>query len=335
MNLAKSKISSGLSLTTTDNNDNSSNNYNNNTNHTLEQLNLNYSQLKKIINKDDVIGKETTLEEFGAILKNVGLTRELFEKMSQIKGFGKLTDSIEFFYKLCLEKNKQILILEKENESLVFKNYELNKLNIELENELKVYKNNCENDKNNLNINNIKKILDDDSIINNQSQNANNNIINSNINNNTNTNTTNNNTNNTNNTNNNNTNNKENLNINSTINTMNNNMNNNILNYKKLLEKQKEEGQLKKAEIIFNLSLERENESSSSMKNDNNDAEIMDNEEKENDDNDFDNNQLYSDSKSFDDIQFKESYNENTNSNIDSIMSKDFNQKFSEDNQNE
>ena len=335
INLAKSKISSGLSLTTTDNNDNSSNNYNNNTNHTLEQLNLNYSQLKKIINKDDVIGKETTLEEFGAILKNVGLTRELFEKMSQIKGFGKLTDSIEFFYKLCLEKNKQILILEKENESLVFKNYELNKLNIELENELKVYKNNCENDKNNLNINNIKKILDDDSIINNQSQNANNNIINSNINNNTNTNTTNNNTNNTNNTNNNNTNNIENLNINSTINTMNNNMNNNILNYKKLLEKQKEEGQLKKAEIIFNLSLERENESSSSMKNDNNDAEIMDNEEKENDDNDFDNNQLYSDSKSFDDIQFKESYNENTNSNIDSIMSKDFNQKFSEDNQNE
>ena len=226
INLAKSKISSGLSLTTTDNNDNSSNNYNNNnTNHTLEQLNLNYSQLKKIINKDDVIGKETTLEEFGAILKNVGLTRELFEKMSQIKGFGKLTDSIEFFYKLCLEKNKQILILEKENESLVFKNYELNKLNIELENELKVYKNNCENDKNNLNINNIKKILDDDSIINNQSQNGNNTNINSNINNNTNTNTTNNNTNNTNNTNNNNTNNNntnniENLNINSTINTM-------------------------------------------------------------------------------------------------------------------
>jgi len=66
------------------------------------------------------------------------LTRELFEKMSQIKGFGKLTDSVEYFYKLWLEKNKQILILEKENESLVFKNYELNKLNIDLEKELKL-----------------------------------------------------------------------------------------------------------------------------------------------------------------------------------------------------
>ena len=317
INLAKSKISSGLSLTTTDNNENSLNNYNTNTNHTLEQLNLNYSQLKKIINKDDVIGKETTLEEFGTILKNVGLTRELFEKMSQIKGFGKLTDSIEFFYKLCLEKNKQILILEKENESLVFKNYELNKLNIELENELKIYKNNgqnVENNNNNGGVDNIKKILDDDSIINNQSQITNKNI--SNINNNTN--------------------NMENLNINTTINAKNNNMNNNILNYKKLLEKQKEEGQLKKAEIIFNLSLEKENESSSSMKNDNNDAELMDNdndnEEKENDDyeNDIGNDQLYLDSKTFDEIPFKDSYNENSNSNVDSIISKDFNNKYSE-----
>ena len=315
INLARSKISSGLSLTTTDNNENSLNNYNTNTNLTLEQLNLNYSQLKKIINKDDVIGKETTLEEFGTILKNVGLTRELFEKMSQIKGFGKLTDSIEFFYKLCLEKNKQILILEKENESLVFKNYELNKLNIELENELKIYKNNgqnVENNKSNGKIDNTKKILDDDSIINNQSQNTNKNI--SNINNNTN--------------------NMENLNINTIINNKNNNMNSNILNYKKLLEKQKEEGQLKKAEIIFNLSLEKENESSSSMKNDNNDAELMDNdnEEKENDDyeNDIGNDQLYLDSKTFDEIPFKDSYNENTNSNVDSIISKDFNNKYSE-----
>ena len=317
INLAKSKISSGLSLTTTDNNENSLNNYNTNNNITLEQLNLNYSQLKKIINKDDVIGKETTLEEFGTILKNVGLTRELFEKMSQIKGFGKLTDSIEFFYKLCLEKNKQILILEKENESLVFKNYELNKLNIELENELKIYKNNGQNIENNhnFNIGNTKKILDDDSIVNNQNT-KNNNL--SNINNN------------------NNTNNMENLNINSTINTMNNNMNNNILNYKKLLEKQKEEGQMKKAEIIFSLSLEQENESSSSMKNDNNDAELMenDNEEKENDDYDNDNelinDQLYFDSKEFDEIPYKECYNENTNSNMDSIISKEFNNKFTE-----
>ena len=171
-NKNKKTSSGGLSLGITDNNDNSSINYN--TAHTLEQLNLNNNQLKKIINKDEVIGKETTLEEFGSILKSVGLTRELFEKMSQIKGFGKLTDSIEYFYKLCLEKNKQILILEKENESLVFKNYELNKLNIDLEKELKLYKTtNNNNLESNLNINNIKKVLDDDSIINNHSRNTN------------------------------------------------------------------------------------------------------------------------------------------------------------------
>ena len=334
------KLSSGISLTTTDNNDNSSNNYN--TAHTLEQLNLNNSQLKKIINKDEVIGKESTLEEFGAILKNVGLTRELFEKMSQIKGFGKLTYSIEYFYKLCLDKNKQLIILEKENENLVFKNYELNKLNIELENELKAYKNNCNNLDKNLNINNVKKILDDDSIINNYSQKTTKNltISKSNIN-----------ANNTNNINKNN-NIENNLNINAITNseTINSNISNPLLNYKKLLEKQKEEGQLKKAELIFNLSLEKENESSSSIKNSNDEAEIMDNdnnnndadndnEEKENDEEknelDTDNNQFNSDSKSYDDIQFKESYNENTNSNIDSIMSKDFKNKFSDENENE
>ena len=301
------KMSSGISLTTTDNNDNSSNTYN--TAHTLEQLNLNNSQLKKIINKDEIIGKESTLEEFGAILKSVGLTRELFEKMSQIKGFGKLTDSIEFFYKLCLEKNKQLLILEKENESLVFKNYELNKLNIELENELKLYKNNKENN----NRTNVKKILDDDSILNNNSRT-------SKLNNNTNYIETN-------------------LNINEITNNKNNtNISNPIVNYKKLLEKQKEEGQLKKAELIFNLSLEKDGESSSSIKNSNNKAEILDNDndnEKNDKENDYDDNendnQFYSDSKSYDDIQFRESYNEVTNSNIDSIMSKDFNNRDSDE----
>ena len=337
----KSKMSSGMSVTTTDNNDNSSNNYN--TAHTLEQLNLNNNQLKKLINKDEVIGKETTLEEFGAILKSVGLTRELFEKMSQIKGFGKLTDSIEFFYKLTLEKNKQILILEKENESLLFKNFELNKLNIDLENELKLYRNNSDNLDKNLNINTVKKILDDDSIINNHSQKVNVNIT-SKLNNNTNTI---NNIKDSNNSNNNN--------INSTSKTLNNNTNNPLLNYKKLIDNQKEEDQLKKAEIIFNLSLERENESSSCSKNNNNDdGELMEsnneneeneneeNENEENDDNEEEdddndngkdnNTQFNLDSNSYD-IQFKESYTENTNSNIDSIMSKDFNSKDTEENQ--
>ena len=319
-NKNKKTSSGGLSLGITDNNDNSSINYN--TAHTLEQLNLNNNQLKKIINKDEVIGKETTLEEFGSILKSVGLTRELFEKMSQIKGFGKLTDSIEYFYKLCLEKNKQILILEKENESLVFKNYELNKLNIDLEKELKLYKTtNNNNLESNLNINNIKKVLDDDSIINNHSRNTN---ITKNI-------TSNNTDNNTI---------ESNLNINAIANSKaNTNISNPLLNYKRLLEKQKEEDQLKKAELIFNLSLEKENESSSSIKGSNNDAEIMDNdydnnEEKDNDkDKNDDDEQFYSESQSFDDIEFKDSYNEVSNSNIDSIISNDFKRYNREENQ--
>ena len=319
-NKNKKTSSGGLSLGITDNNDNSSINYN--TAHTLEQLNLNNNQLKKIINKDEVIGKETTLEEFGSILKSVGLTRELFEKMSQIKGFGKLTDSIEYFYKLCLEKNKQILILEKENESLVFKNYELNKLNIDLEKELKLYKTtNNNNLESNLNINNIKKVLDDDSIINNHSRNTN---ITKNI-------TSNNTDNNTI---------ESNLNINAIENSKaNTNISNPLLNYKRLLEKQKEEDQLKKAELIFNLSLEKENESSSSIKGSNNDAEIMDNdydnnEEKDNDkDKNDDDEQFYSESQSFDDIDFKDSYNEVSNSNIDSIISNDFKRYNREENQ--
>lgn len=335
--LGNPKMSSGLSVTTTDNND-----YN--VVNTFEQLNIDNNQLKKIINKDEVIGKETTLEEFGAVLKSVGLTRELFEKMSQIKGFGKLTDSIEFFYKLTLEKNKQILILEKENESLIFKNYELNKINIELENELKLYKNNPDNIDKNLNINNVKKILDDDSIVDNHSQNTNMNMISK-----LNTNVTSN-TNNTINTNNNNQ--ENNLHINSTVGTLNNNINGPLLNYKKLIEKQKEEGQLKKAEMIFNLSLEKENESSSCSKNNNNNGELAENdnynddngneederneneENEENEDNeDNDNNdQLYLDSNSYG-IQFKDSYTENTNSKIDSIMSKDFNSKYTEESQ--
>ena len=338
--LGNPKMSSGLSVTTTDNNDYNAVN-------TFEQLNIDNNQLKKIINKDEVIGKETTLEEFGAVLKSVGLTRELFEKMSQIKGFGKLTDSIEFFYKLTLEKNKQILILEKENESLIFKNYELNKLNIELENELKMYKNNADNIDKNLNINNVKKILDDDSIVDNHSQNANMNMI-SKLNTNVTSNITNANTNN----NNTNTNNAENnLHINSTVGTLNNNISGPLLNYKKLIEKQKEEDQLKKAEMIFNLSLEKENESSSYSKNNNNgqlgendnynddndNEEDERNENEENEDNedndDIDNNDhLYLDSNSYG-IQFKDSYTENTNSKIDSIMSKDFNSKYTDESQ--
>ena len=91
---------------------------------------------EKKFQQNEIIGKEYTMEEFGAILKNVGLTREIFDSLSRIKGFEKLTDAIEFFFKLVKEKNEQIFILEKEIEDLNYKNFDLNKKNMELEEKL-------------------------------------------------------------------------------------------------------------------------------------------------------------------------------------------------------
>ena len=51
-------------------------------------------------------------------------------------------------------------------------------------------------------------------------------------------------------------------NTNSNISKLNNNTNTSLNNYKKLLEKQKEDGQLKKVEVMLDLSEEREQESS-------------------------------------------------------------------------
>ena len=175
--------------------------------------NLITNELQKIEKeKNSTLSRETTMDEFSNILKNVGLTREIFEKLSKIKGCCKLTDSVEFFYKLVLEKNKQILILEKENESLVFKNFELNKANMELEQLLNEYKNNNS-------IFNTKKILrDDSSMINNISRN-----------------------------------NKDSS-IFSKLNNVNSNTSCSLINYQKLLKKQKEEGLIKTAELFLDLS---------------------------------------------------------------------------------
>ena len=165
--------------------------------------------------KYNLIHRESTMEEFGKILNNVGLTREIFEKMSKYEEFGKLTDSIEYFYKLVLEKNKQITILEQENESLVSENFDLNKKNIELEEQIKKIKKLFDNSKN-LEGNNeqlvyLDKILNDDSMNNNFNQKS---ILSSKINDNT---------------------------------------SGQLITYQKMLKKQKEDVDLKTADILFNL----------------------------------------------------------------------------------
>lgn len=60
--------------------------------------------------------------------------------------------------------------------------------------------------------------------------------------------------------------------------------------------------------------------------------ENEENEENEDNEDNDNNDQLYLDSNSYG-IQFKDSYTENTNSKIDSIMSKDFNSKYTEESQ--
>ena len=52
--------------------------------------------------------------------------------LSKNKLYSKLTDVIEFMYKLIVEKNMCINLLELENENLNTKNYQLNKENMEL-----------------------------------------------------------------------------------------------------------------------------------------------------------------------------------------------------------
>ena len=178
--------------------------------------------------KYNLIQKESTMEEFGKILNNVGLTREVFEKISKYEEFGKLTDSIEYFYKLVLEKNKQITILEQENESLVSENFDLNKKNIELEEQIKKIKQIFDVTKssegNSEQLVYLDKILNDDSMNNNFNQKS---ILSSKINENT---------------------------------------SDQLITYQKMLKKQKEDVELKKAEALFNLLSDSEDDENEESK---------------------------------------------------------------------
>ena len=121
-----------------------------------------------------------SFDEFSQILRNVGLSKIEFQKMTKMKNFCKLTDAVEMIFGFLVDKNSMIKILKVEIENLTNKNFLLNKENIILSYELKKMKNtnnnNIINDNNNNNNNNI---------INNKNNNINNidNIIENNINN--------------------------------------------------------------------------------------------------------------------------------------------------------
>ena len=253
-----------------------------------DQSNLNINNLTEFIQKngiksseelkqekEDAVGKDTTIEEFSSILKNVGLTRELFEKLSKIKGCSKLTDSIEFFYKLVLDKNKQISILETQNEELLFQNFELNKKNIELENLNNFYKNGGVLNINKYNLDKINKI---NSIYNKNDKK----IINDSMSNNY-----------------------------SNFSQISKSTSNTLMNYKKLIEKQREEEIDKKNDIIFdlNLSTEQNVEPSNGIK------------DKKKSNNEEDNKNTYVDSEI--ESSIKKQYEKN-GKNMETIQSIDF-----------
>jgi hypothetical protein len=71
-------------------------------------------------------------DDFIEILKQANLTQEDFNEMSKNPKNSKLTDVIEFMYKMITEKTQTINLLECENENLNQENFELNKKNMEL-----------------------------------------------------------------------------------------------------------------------------------------------------------------------------------------------------------
>ena len=139
-----------------------------------------------------------SFDEFSQILRNVGLSKSEFQKMTKMKNFSKLTDAVEMIFGFLVDKNSMIKILKVEIENLTNKNFLLNKENIILSYELKKMKNtnnnNIINDNNNNNNNNIINNKNNNinnnnnnisNIINNKNNNINNidNIIENNINN--------------------------------------------------------------------------------------------------------------------------------------------------------
>ena len=80
--------------------------------------------------------RTSTSDLFVELLHNCGLTKSEFHAYSKNKTFIKLTEAIEICYNIIIDKNTQINLLEIENDKLNIKNFELNKENMSLVNQL-------------------------------------------------------------------------------------------------------------------------------------------------------------------------------------------------------
>ena len=102
-------------------------------------------------------------EEWAETLKQCGMTQEEFLKYCGNKFTNKLTNAIEYMYKILVDKNIQIKLITKENETLNEENIRLNKINIQMENMVYYYEKNKQYNKNNNNNYNdlFENIFDD------------------------------------------------------------------------------------------------------------------------------------------------------------------------------
>jgi hypothetical protein len=105
-----------------------------------------------------------SFDEFAEILKNVGLTKTEFQRMTKMKTYNKLTDAVEMIFGFLVDKNATIKILQIENENLTNKNFSLNKENMILIFEIKKIKNRT------LSIDNNNNDIRDETLSNNASQ---------------------------------------------------------------------------------------------------------------------------------------------------------------------
>ena len=120
-------------------------------------------------------------EEFKEVLKQAGISNEAYILLSSNRLYSKLTDAIELMFKLVIDKNMTIKILETENENLNKKNSELNDENMSILSKINndsMLNNTSKITINNLNINSLrayKKILNKNNNITSSNSNTNSN----------------------------------------------------------------------------------------------------------------------------------------------------------------
>ena len=119
------------------------NNYTNDLKKVMKEIEV-YENFNKTVN--EISKNDFDLAgEWAETLKQCGMTQEEFLKFCGMKITNKLTNAIEYLYKILIDKNIQIKLLMKENETLNEENIRLNKINIQMETLVDYYEKNNKN----------------------------------------------------------------------------------------------------------------------------------------------------------------------------------------------